>query len=58
MNPQRGCTGVNSYLRDLKLDPIAWITRRLETYESADDRMGANYTKQNTVGSYYDLTRR
>ena len=30
MNRQRGCTGVNSYQRELGLDPIAWLRRRLE----------------------------
>jgi len=34
MNRQRGCTGVNSYERELKFDPLAWLTSRLETQKS------------------------
>lgn len=33
MNRQRGCTGVNSYQRELKLDPIDWLDDRLKTDE-------------------------
>jgi SAM-dependent methyltransferase len=34
MNRQRGCTGVNSYERELRFDPMEWLTERQQSQKS------------------------